>query len=364
MNKNEFIVNTIYGGVSSQPVISGQILIDCDHEELYETLKKSSENYDNTFNKPILKEEFVYLPDFPSNVISYSEMLIFGKNKYFWDSLNQKLYKFLVQDNIKPFVSLKQKAVGTEGNPTQVVDTLREFSKSDGVFNEVELEIETSNYITVHGHPAQYAERPYREDIYYFDDVHGLYYLFTSNYTLNINNLYFDKTSENTLVLQYVYDSNAWKTINSALVLNGNPNDLLHIVDGSSESSGDIDINEINQEIYYCDKISSIIYQFSYGKYFLEINYSGVIYERPFDFYRKLQTPYYDVNSEFRINGKSFYYFYKYLKNIKNPKENRIYFDTKTQVMYTYKNGVWEKVKQENIIVPQMLFPHTNLDVN
>ena len=363
MNKNEFTIDVVYGDISEHSVSSGQLFIDCDHEKLYETLKASSDNYDNTFDKPILKEEFIYLPNFPSKVISYKEMIKLGKFKYYWDALNQKLYKFLVQDSVQPFVKINQAAVGTEGNPTQVVDTLREFSKNDGIFTEVEIEIETSNYITVHGHPAQYAERPYRENIYYYDDVHNLYYLFTSNYTLNINNFYYDKTLESTQVLQYVYESSAWKTVNTALVLDGNPNELLHIVDDLSIPEA-IDIDDINQDIYYCDKTTDIIYQFDYGKYFLEIDYTGTIYERPFEFYRELQTPYYDVNSESRINGKKIVYFYKYLKNIKNPQEDRVYFDTKSQFMFTYKNEMWNKIEQDNVVIPQSLFPHTHLKIN
>lgn len=365
MNTNEYNINPIYGTINDIPISSGEIYLDCDHEKLYANILNREDLYDNTFNTPILEQNIVYLPEFPGDYLSYSQMLENGKQKYFWDALHQKLYKFLVQDTIQPFVLQKQVIVGVDGSPTQVVEVLTEFSKVDGDWIEVQLEEETSNYIVVHGHPSQYAERPYKENVYYYDDINDKYYIFRSYFTKNKNNWYYNKNETITSLLAYNHEQSAWYAIESAQLVNGNPNEEILISDGPT-SPDKTDINEINQEIFYVNKITDELYVFSYGKYFVDINYSGQMYERPFKFYRELQTPYIDINSNTRINMKSIYYFSGNILDIKTPDSNRYYYNIKNQHYYRY-NSVdnnWEEISQDNIIIPPTLFPHTNGPVN
>ena len=49
-------------------------------------------------------------------------------------------------------------------------------------------------------------------------------------------------------------------------------------------------------------------------------------------------------------------------KKVENPGENRYYFDTKSQKYYEYNetSEEWAEVVQENLLVPQTYFPHTN----
>ena len=204
MNKNKFIFEPSTSEVINKFLIkSGYGTIDCNHTRVYSDIKNSSENYDQTNSRPILKSEFVYLPNFPSKVITYDEMVAFGKDKYYWDALNQKLYKFKVQGSVRPFVAQSQVIIGCETTPSAGgVDVTNEFSKTRGIWNEVILDHAISSYITIKGHPSQYAPLPYLENTYYYDVVHNKYYVFISNYTININNWYYDKTIENSTILR------------------------------------------------------------------------------------------------------------------------------------------------------------------
>ena len=60
------------------------------------------------------------------------------------------------------------------------------------------------------------------------------------------------------------------------------------------------------------------------------------------------------------------YYVAGHPKKVKNPSENRYYFDTKSQKYYEYNetSGEWAEVVQENLLVPQTYFPHTNGDIS
>lgn len=360
MNSNEFIIEPSTEEVINKFYIkSGYGTIDYNYERVYKDLKNSSSNYDQTNNKPILKSEFVYLPNFPSKVISYDKMVEYGKDKYYWDTLAQKLYKFKIQESVNPFVKQSQVIVGTDGSPTQAINIINEFSKSNGIFKEVILDIPTSTYITVHGHPEQYAERPYQEGAYYFDDVHNKYYIFVSNYTINKDNWYYDKTLENSTILKYLQDSSSWTTINAAFVLDGNPNNLIRVTEDGSDDS--ISIDDIDKMICYCDKTTDVLYYFDYGQYFIRILYSGTVYERPLEFYHNMTDVFFDINNNTKILTKSIYYVNGHPKKVKNPSEGRYYYDTKNQKYYEYSstNNEWITVAQENIIIPQTFFPHT-----
>ena len=361
MNNNEFVLKPSTEEVIDRADIqSGCGVIDCNYERVYRELKESSSNYDQTNDSPIIKSDFIYLPNFPSKVLSYEEMVACGRDKYYWDALNQKLYKFKVQESIKPFIEQVQAIVGTEGNPTQTVNVLNEFNKGEGIFNEVSVDVPTSTYILIHGHPEQYAERPYQENIYYYDDVHDKYYLFVSNYTMNKDNWYYDKTVTNGTILKYLYENSAWTTINTTSVLEGDPNDLIIISETGGE--GSISIDDINKTICYCDKVSNILYYFDYGQYFVEISYTGVVYERPFEFYRKLTDVFFDINNSKKICTKDIYYIGGPPSRVKEPLKNRYYYDTKNQVYYEYDfdNNTWIKLEQKNVIIPQTFFPHTH----
>ena len=353
MRYNEFNVRP----VTSKPypeIEPGNAVIDCGHEHVYNELLTDIKNHDNTYNKDIMQEEFVYLPDFPSKVISYEEMVKYGKDKYYWDALNQRLYKFDVLESTKPFVVQQQTLVGTEGNPTQTVDVLREFSKVDGTFFEQKLDTPVSTYITISGHPSQYAPRPYVEGTYYYDKVHDKYYIFKSYYTQHKNNYYYNKLVEDSIVLHYNNDKSAWETINSAKVLEGSPNDLIEV---TSEN-----IDDINKEIYYCDRLTDTLYLFDYGQYFVKINYTNTIYERPFEFYRRLQDVLLDVNKDTRINTKDIFYFTGETRKIVNPSEERIYYNTKQQKYYMYnkEEASFTEIPQGNLFINQTFFPKTH----
>lgn len=360
MNKNKFIFEPSTSEVINKFLIkSGYGTIDCNHTRVYSDIKNSSENYDQTNSRPILKSEFVYLPNFPSKVITYDEMVAFGKDKYYWDALNQKLYKFKVQGSVRPFVAQSQVIIGCETTPSAGgVDVTNEFSKTRGIWNEVILDHAISSYITIKGHPSQYAPLPYLENTYYYDVVHNKYYVFISNYTININNWYYDKTIENSTILRYVYDAAAWTTVNNALVLDGDPNELITVTEEN--------VDEIDKTICYCDKDTDILYYFDYGQYFERILYSGIVYERPLEFYRKLQDVFLDISSTKKVLNKDIYYVHGHPRKVKNPKENRYYFDSKNQRYYEYTeaNNSWAEVKQENLLVPQTYFPHTNGDIS
>ena len=356
MEKNKFIFEPSTAEVINKFLIKpGYGTIDCNASRVYTDLKNSSDNYDQTNGRPILKSEFVYLPDFPSKIISYEEMLNFGKEKYYWDALNQKLYKFKIREEIEPFVSQVQVIVGCETTPSAGgVDITNEFSKLKGIWTEITPDHAISTYITIKGHPSQYAPMPYQENTYYYDITHDKYYIFTSNYTININNWYYDKTLENSIILKYVYESSAWTTVNDALVLDGSPNDLIEVTEDN--------IDEINKTICYCNRENDTLYYFDYGQYFENILYSGVIYERPFEFYRKLQDVFLDISSTKKVLNKEIYYVAGHPKKVKNPSESRYYFDTKSQKYYEYNktSEEWAEVVQENLLVPQTYFPHTN----
>ena len=121
-------------------------------------------------------------------------------------------------------------------------------------------------------------------------------------------------------------------------------------------------IDEINKTICYCNRENDTLYYFDYGQYFENILYSGVIYERPFEFYRKLQDVFLDISSTKKVLNKEIYYVAGHPKKVKNPSENRYYFDTKSQKYYKYNetSEEWAEVVQENLLVPQAYFPHTN----
>lgn len=367
MESNKFIIEPFTGeNVDSIPAKEGQGIIDCNYQRVLSDLVNSTSNYDNTNDKPIYKAEFVYLSNFPSKVISYDNMVEYGKDKYYWDSLNQRLYTFKVTDDVTPFIEENQIIKGTGGNPTQVISVLNEFSKGDGIFNEVTLDLPTSNYIIVHGHPEQYAQRPYNEDIYYYDDVHNKYYTFISYYTININNWYYDNTVSDSVLLKYTYESRAWTTVNKVQVLNGDPNTVIHVVDDNTTDGAAIDIDDIDKEIYYCDKDTDKLYKFDYGQYFKRVDYTGVVYERPFEFYRNMLDVFLDISDKDRIATKSITYVWGSPSKIKNPQNNDIAYDARDNKYYKFDSvsDSWQTVAQDAVIVPQTLFPYSHKKIN
>lgn len=358
---NKFIINPFTGdNVDDIQIIPGQGIIDCNYDRVRDELLNSSSNYDSTNKKDIKKSEFVYLPDFPSNIISYEKMVEYGKDKYYWDALNQKLYTFNVTDDVQPFVKQHQVIKGTNGNPSQAINVLVEFSKGDGVFNEINgEEVLIDSYITVHGHPSYYALRPYDESKYYYDDVHDKYYKFISNYTTNIHNFYYDNTLSSTTLLKYLYDAKAWTSVNESSILEGNPNNVIHIIDNESTST-DTSIDDINKEIYYVDNTTETLYLFDYGQYFHEVEYTGTIYERPFEFYRKLADSFLDINSTTRVLTKNITYIWGKPAKVKTPSEDAFYYDARGNKYYKYNDGVWDEITQEALMVPHTLFPYSH----
>lgn len=359
MNKNNFIFEPATSEINKFLIKSGYGTIDCNAARVYQNLKDSSENFDQTNGRPILKSEFVYLSDFPSKVINYERMLEYGKDKYYWDSLHQKLYKFKLREEVNPFVAQSQVIRGCDSSPSAGgIVVSNEFSKSNGIWEETFPDHAVSNYIPIKGHPSQYALRPYVEGAYYLDTVHGQYYFFISNYTLNINNWYYDRTLEDSTMLRYIYDSASWTRVNDALVLDGDPNPIIPVTEEN--------IDEIDKTICYCDRTTDTLYYFDYGQYFERILYSGVVYERPFEFYRKLQDVFLDINSNSKVPTKDIYYTWGHPRKIKNPVEERYYFDSKNQKYYEYSETTqtWTELIQDNLLIPQTFFPHTHGEIS
>jgi hypothetical protein len=359
MNKNNFIFEPSTSEINKFLIKSGYGTIDCNAARVYQEIKGSSENYDQTNSRPILKSEFVYLPDFPSKVIDYDRMLEYGKEKYYWDSLHQKLYKFKLQENVKPFVPQSQIIRGCDSSPSAGgIAVENEFSKTEGIWEETYPKHAISTYIPVKGHPSQYALRPYVEGTYYLDTVHNKYYLFISNYTLNKDNWYYDRTLENSEMLKYVFDAKAWTRVNAALVLSEDPNSVIIITEDN--------IDTIDKRICYCDKVTDTLYYFDYGQYFERVLYSGIIYERPLEFYRKLQDVFLDISGIRKVPSKDIFYTWGHPRKVKNPVEGRYYYDSKNQKYYEYTEatGLFTEIIQENLLVPQTFFPHTHGDIS
>lgn len=344
----------------------GDLVIDCNYEGAWTNVISKKDNHDNTFDVDIDKSDMVYLPVFPSDCITYDEMVEKGKDKYYWDALNHELYKFVVRSEINPFVKVpKIKLVGENGNPTQVVTEAYEFSKVDGDFFLTELDEDeiTSNYIIIHGYPETSALRPYQENIYYYDDVHDQWYYFLTKYSQNKDNYYYDKTVSSGYVLRYVvFDPSSistdgvWTRVNTSIVTSGDP--FVEIIVTKDN------IDDIDKVSYYCDSSNDTMYAFDYGQYFMKIDYTGTIYERPFEFYRKLQDSYYVVNDTDKVLSKKIKYVHGHpSKSVKIPDTDRIYYDSKNQQFYVYREG-WQELKQDNFIVPQQLTPYTHLDIN
>ena len=62
MEKNKFIFEPSTAEVINKFLIkSGYGTIDCNASRVYANIKNSSDNYDQTNGRPILKSEFVYL---------------------------------------------------------------------------------------------------------------------------------------------------------------------------------------------------------------------------------------------------------------------------------------------------------------
>lgn len=365
MEKNKFnITPSTDETIDTSSMESGAGVIHCNYERVYSDIINSSENYDNTFNTPIMKSDIVYLGGFPSKIISYEEMIEIGVNKYYWDSLNQKLYKFNLGENVSPFVKNGQKIIGCNGVPSEgAVDVDKEFSKDDeyGSFTEVVIGTPISSYIIIHGYPEGYAPKPYREDIYYYDDVNKKYYKYTSNYTKNINNWYYDKTVKSAEMLKYSYESKSWTRVNETFNISGDPNNLITITSEESDPDSLIfNINDINKVICYCNILTDTLYYFDYGRYLVEISYTGTIYERPLEFYRKMNDVFLKVNSVDAINTKNIYYFYGNFNDIKEIDNTRVYYDARNNRYYKYRNNSWEEIAQENLMVPQTMFPYTH----
>lgn len=379
MDENRFIITASTDEVIDLESINpGDGTVDCNAVRAWGEVCNSSRVYDLTNGRDILNSEFVFLPNFPSKVISYERMVEYGKDKYYWDALAQFLYTFGVTPNESPFKEdLTTNVVGVTGNPALAINAAGEFSKDNGVFNEVILDENTytTNYITVEGHPSLYAEKPYLENTYYYDSVGDKWYLFVSNYTMHINNLYYDRTIRSTAVLKFDDTMYGWRTVGQGVVLSKSPNVLLNIVDTEDDIELDInttvpvivtttvDIDKIDKTLYYLDASVDKAYLFDYGTYFHKVDFTGTVYERAFDFYRELQDVYLDVNETTKINTKDIYYTHNHPElTIKEPSTRRVYYDSYNQKYYVY-NEEWVEVPQEHILVPQSMFPYTHGDV-
>ena len=376
MDKNLFRVYAATDvPVNTDDLESGYILIDCNAENAYTRVSTDTPVHDDTNDRDIENSEFVYLPRFPSDCITYEQVVSYGKEKYYWDALHQYLYLFIVSDTVEPFtVPSNQEISGVEGNPALIIATSGEFSQLQGEWTEVELDETPSTYTEIAGHPSLYAPMPYLEDTYYYDYTHGLWYTFTSYYTLNINKWYYDKTALTTSLLKYDYDLRAWTTVGSCINIAGNPNEIITVVDtdddiGEIDLTGTepistnttVDIDNIDQEVYYTDTLTDTLYTFDFGQYFSQVSFTGTVYERAFNFYRELQDVFAKVNDSDIVTTKDLYYVHKHpSKSITEPDEDRIYYDSYYQKYYRYVDEDWVEIQQLNVFVPQSLFPYSH----
>lgn len=481
MDKNNFLFEPNTSGIDKTRITPGKGTIDCNYERVWKEVSNASDIAEiiSSFSsepqrRPILNSEMAYLSDFPSKILSYEKLVEkYGKDRYFWDSAGQRLYKFLINsstdstihEGVKPFVLVDRVIIGVDGDPSHEVYEPTEFSKSRGRYNLIErpekdlevIKIEQdpsdvldsegvegvyyfnyhngkyfefkSNYtrninnwyynniefstlmgfyekveredperevIEIDYNPISSIETKGVEGVYYYNTEDEKYYEFTSNYTRNIDNWYKDNHLNSVMLEQYDYDMKTWTEVASLRRCPDDPNNIITVVDDSeelieedydedenddsedeesnTESSAEytIDIDEIDQEIYYCDNTLKILYKFDYGQFLKRVMYSGTVYESPFSFYRKMEDVFLDIYLDTatratsvgrKVPTKDIFYVKGHPSiYVSNPDENRFYYDTKRQRYYEYSSSsdMWKEIPQDNLLVPQTYFPHTH----
>lgn len=486
MDKNNFILEPNTSGIDKTRISPGRGTIDCNYERVWEKISNDSDVAEiiNSLSsepqrRPILNSEMVYLSDFPSKILPYESLVEkYGKNRYFWDSADQRLYKFLINsstdstihEGVKPFVPVNRVIKGVDGDPAHEVYEPTEFSKSLGFYDEIARPAIDKEIIRIEYDPISTIEMEGVEDVYYYNynngkyfefksnytrninnwyynniefsktmgfyteveeldpekeiididydpvvsiatkGVEGVYYhdtendkyfIFTSNYTLNIDSWYDDNPFNSVVLEQYNYELKTWTGVASLRRCKDDPNNIITVVDDDEEESEEpeeeeysedysdeepeesneeevtsseytIDIDEIDQEIYYCDNVLKKLYRFDYGQFFKRVMYSGTVYESPFNFYRKMEDVFLDIYLDTatratsvgrKVPTKDIFYVKGHPSiYVSEPDEGRFYYDTKRQRYYEYSStsDMWREIRQDNLLVPQTYFPHTH----
>lgn len=117
------------------------------------------------------------------------------------------------------------------------------------------------------------------------------------------------------------------------------------------------DIDLLDKDIYYFDNTVNKAFFFNYFKYFKKIEVDVDIYERQFEFYKRLHDNFIDVNSSDRFNHKNYIYISKSPeKVIKEPKVGDVYYNSKNNKMYVWADDEFKEVKQDNLMIPHITY--------
>lgn len=117
------------------------------------------------------------------------------------------------------------------------------------------------------------------------------------------------------------------------------------------------DIDLLDKEIYYFDNSVSRAYFFNYFKYFRKIDVDVDIYERMFEFYKRLHDNFIDVNNNDRFNHKDYIYISKSPeKVIKEPATGAVYYNSKSNKMYLWNGTKFEEIEQDNLMIPHITY--------
>lgn len=116
----------------------------------------------------------------------------------------------------------------------------------------------------------------------------------------------------------------------------------------------------IDKDSYYVDTTLNTLfngYKFDYKVYWNQVDYTGTIYMKHFDFYHRMMHKYVDINSTVRIDLNEVYCVWgKPEKYITEPETGRIYYDTKKLEYYLYDGNIFIKLIQDNKFIPFGIF--------
>lgn len=249
-------------------------------------------------------------------------------------------------------------------------DTLTHVIAYDNTYNK---DITQADILYTNGHPAdcvayenidktKYYWDTLNQDLYFFEvvDSDNPWYIPEGTYkavdglppmVVNIHiefdpdALYFDKTTDTA-------DIYAWSEEDDWYIVHKVCN-----IDVDPETEFTYDLDTLDKEAYYYNRAADKIYGFNYGVYFQKIDYTGIILEKMFEFYERLQHNFIDYNDIDRVNHRDFIYTGGHpSKNIVNPDINRIYYDSKNNKVYRYDGITYNEIRQDCAIIPHSIF--------
>lgn len=286
MEYNKFEINSFTtNDIDTIPVESGHINLDSYYEGPWRDTLTHVIARDLKNSVDITQGDILYTNGEPSNCVAYEDI---DTTKYYWDTLHQKLYLFILDKETNPWYVPYGTFKAVNGLPPMVVNTHIEFDPDAYYFNKL----------------TDFA------DIYAWSEERDWYIV------QKVYNLDLDPVSE------YVYD-----------------------------------IDTLDKTAYYYNRVKDEIYGFSYGVYFKEIDYEGTIKEKLFEFYDRLQENYIDISDNERLTHRSYIYISKHPeKQIVNPELGRVYYNTKENKMYVWDGSNYNELKQDNVIIPHIIF--------